>query len=736
MDQSASLAAELPTESSAVEDLLEHREFLYRVVNGLLGDSHDSDDVVQQTWVAVLTTSSDTVRKPKTWLAKIAKNRSIDLIRRRRVRRVREQGVDEPSSGPSPDESLENDSVRSTVCEAVSRLSEPYRTSIELRFFEGLPPREVARRMGVPVETARTRIKRALASLRTRLDSDFPGGREAWVTACIRFIERQTPAPILHKPWKPIALAAGLLALFSLGAPKIEGTESTAGESYGDETPVRVVLRAPGLPGWNETGNAQGESDALGEENGWDTWPPVPAVEVESEFRRGKGFEHPLEHTTWAAIVETAAVEKEQPKVARTLVGGHAIQAVSVENQSFGSGSLSSVAASLDDSSPLDVDAEDRIIPANAWTVDPSGAGDFTDVPSAAAAASSGDVLILEANPAGYDGARLIGKGLSILGRGEEPVWVRGLLLHDLEANENMILRNVRLETQDGTTAVDMRNVRGSVWIEECTIKSLDADAMSVHDCAAIAIIRSEASVELTQEASEPFTALRAFASDFSVHESTFYGHAGLDSDAETAGSGGHGAVLHFGRLFAMESHFEGGPGGGAHLSGTQTRGGDGGIGLWTEGETRSLNCTYAGGPAGSGPQGDGTDGMEQLGVLENLCGSARSYRVDALTGSLGVATLEARGAPGDVLMSVVGAAPSKGYLLLHLGTRLVAPPYAFVVEGVIPPSGEFKKTIEIPSTVALGGGFERYYTQGFFFDLAGDAYLASASTVFVLPWK
>ena len=48
-------------------------------------------------------------------------------------------------------------------------LDEPYQTTMLLRFFEDLPPRVVAERMGVPVETVRTRTKRACETLRARL---------------------------------------------------------------------------------------------------------------------------------------------------------------------------------------------------------------------------------------------------------------------------------------------------------------------------------------------------------------------------------------------------------------------------------------------------------------------------------------------------------------------------------------------------------------------------------------
>jgi protocatechuate 3,4-dioxygenase beta subunit len=50
-----------------------------------------------------------------------------------------------------------------------------------------LPPREVARRLGVPVETVRTRLKRGHALLRARLDGDYGDDREAWCKALLPF---------------------------------------------------------------------------------------------------------------------------------------------------------------------------------------------------------------------------------------------------------------------------------------------------------------------------------------------------------------------------------------------------------------------------------------------------------------------------------------------------------------------------------------------------------------------
>src|SRR5262249_47014883 len=55
-------------------------------------------------------------------------------------------------------------------------LEEPYRSTLLARYFDELPPTEIARALDVSVETVKTRLKRGLAQLRERLDSIRPEG--------------------------------------------------------------------------------------------------------------------------------------------------------------------------------------------------------------------------------------------------------------------------------------------------------------------------------------------------------------------------------------------------------------------------------------------------------------------------------------------------------------------------------------------------------------------------------
>ncbi|HVS18473.1 MAG TPA: carboxypeptidase regulatory-like domain-containing protein, partial [Planctomycetota bacterium] len=84
---------------------------------------------------------------------------------------------------PEPDRASEDVPERLEVLRAllaaVERLDDPYRAAVVMRYLDDLPPREIARRTGVPVDTARTHVRRGLERLRRDLDGPRGRGREA-----------------------------------------------------------------------------------------------------------------------------------------------------------------------------------------------------------------------------------------------------------------------------------------------------------------------------------------------------------------------------------------------------------------------------------------------------------------------------------------------------------------------------------------------------------------------------
>ncbi len=159
------------------EALLAHGDFVRGIARSLLFDEHAADDVVQQTWIAALGSSGVASRG---WLGAVARNLAIKRLRGDRRRAARETAVARPEGVPSDGDVRERERLRRSVVDAVLALDEPYRSTVLLRWFDGLPPRGVAARMDVPVETVRTRTRRALELLRRRLDARHAADRRGF----------------------------------------------------------------------------------------------------------------------------------------------------------------------------------------------------------------------------------------------------------------------------------------------------------------------------------------------------------------------------------------------------------------------------------------------------------------------------------------------------------------------------------------------------------------------------
>jgi len=207
------------------EELLAHAGFLGGLVRTLVFDQEQAEDYLQDTWAYALANPPKSGPGLKTWLATAARN-YIRQDRRSRNRRTRREiAVARPERLCSTDEVLAREEARRRVVEAVRKLSEPYRTAVVLRYLEDLPPREIARRENVPVETVRTRLKRALALLRKELDERSDGDRRTWCLALLPLTleKEQAAAAIggvgllggiaLMSTKLNVALAAVLLAL-------------------------------------------------------------------------------------------------------------------------------------------------------------------------------------------------------------------------------------------------------------------------------------------------------------------------------------------------------------------------------------------------------------------------------------------------------------------------------------------------------------------------------------------
>lgn len=193
----------MTTVDDPYETLLRHRAFVRGVARAVLRDADLADDVVQQTWLAAR--GSGACDPSPGLLATIARRLAINLRRSRERRVEREQRAAVDSVVPSPQQILECEEERRRVVEAVLALDEPYRAVVLLRHFDELPPRAIAARLRLPVETVKTRLKRAQERLRRTLALDAPldaSRARSWIALA------GLPAPSL-----PLVASIGVLLM-------------------------------------------------------------------------------------------------------------------------------------------------------------------------------------------------------------------------------------------------------------------------------------------------------------------------------------------------------------------------------------------------------------------------------------------------------------------------------------------------------------------------------------------
>ncbi len=180
-----------------LDSLLEHRTWVRAVARRLLRDEHAAEDLAQEAWTRALRSPPDPERDPKPWLRRVLKNAASNMRRGDSRRTQREAAWREQREQRTPGELVAEAEQHKRLVSHVLELEEPFKTTLVLRFYEGLGPTEIAERLDVPVGTVHSRLARAVERLKQRLDSEEQGDRKAWIAALLPLtgLERFAPAP-------------------------------------------------------------------------------------------------------------------------------------------------------------------------------------------------------------------------------------------------------------------------------------------------------------------------------------------------------------------------------------------------------------------------------------------------------------------------------------------------------------------------------------------------------------
>lgn len=168
-----------------LDSLIEqYQQRLYRYLVFFTRDHQLSEDLFQETWVRVLERGSqfDPRYKFEGWLFRVARNLAIDNMRRRRPALFTSSAAadddapfDPPDTGNtrSAFDLVAAGETRERLSQAMDGIPPYYREVLTLRFHEGMSLEEIAEVAHTPLSTVKSRLRRGLHMLSTRLGGNL-----------------------------------------------------------------------------------------------------------------------------------------------------------------------------------------------------------------------------------------------------------------------------------------------------------------------------------------------------------------------------------------------------------------------------------------------------------------------------------------------------------------------------------------------------------------------------------
>jgi RNA polymerase sigma-70 factor (ECF subfamily) len=159
-------------DSQAFEALYDrYSRSIFSLALGMLRDPSAAQEIAQEVFLSIWRQAAEfdpTRGSARSWLLALGHHKSVDAVRRGRVRAgepLDETGVSHLDVVDEALRRLEQGAVR----EALTRLPVDQRQAIVLAYYGGYTQQEIAKRLGIPLGTAKTRIRDGMIRLRETL---------------------------------------------------------------------------------------------------------------------------------------------------------------------------------------------------------------------------------------------------------------------------------------------------------------------------------------------------------------------------------------------------------------------------------------------------------------------------------------------------------------------------------------------------------------------------------------
>lgn len=154
---------------------------IYSFVYHYVGEAGEAEDVTQEVFARLWQNIKkfNPQKSFKTWIFSIAKNAAIDFLRKKKAVPLSdfedEKGENFlaetlADSTPLPDELFDQQDLAQKLTVAINKLSPKYRLALLLRYNDHFTFQEMAECLGEPLDTIKSRYRRALIILRKLLE--------------------------------------------------------------------------------------------------------------------------------------------------------------------------------------------------------------------------------------------------------------------------------------------------------------------------------------------------------------------------------------------------------------------------------------------------------------------------------------------------------------------------------------------------------------------------------------
>lgn len=249
-----------------IEELLSHAGWARRLARALVRDDSAADDLVQRAYAKAVLAPPRRGGSIRGWLAAVIRSLARDEWRSQQRRAAREAAQTRAAAYPSAEEIAARSSAQERLAAAVNRLHAIHRDVIVLRYYFDLRPRHIATRLGIPLTTAKSRLRRAHEELRALLAAEgvrergdlalvllplLPSAGDGLLAGTTGDGAARRRMPTATAPIMAALLAAVLLAVTVFGAGRPAGRSSADTRLDGAED------RGSGVPAERGLGAAE-----------------------------------------------------------------------------------------------------------------------------------------------------------------------------------------------------------------------------------------------------------------------------------------------------------------------------------------------------------------------------------------------------------------------------------------------------------------------------------------------